>query len=294
MPVRLHCTLDLPPGFRIADMLEFHRRDAQEVAERVGPASVSKGLVWSGAPACLHFVLGAGQVEATLDADTQDAAQDVSALRSMIERMLGLTQAIETFERDWREHPQIGRLIARNPGLRVPVASTPFEAVSWAITGQQISVGAAVAIRRRLIQVAGVAHSGGLLCYPDAARVASLSETELRAAGFSHAKARTLTAFSAAVLDDALPLERWAETMPVDDIRAGLLAVPGIGPWTVSYALLRGFGWLDGSLHGDVAVRRGLERLLGGQEKIGAEEAERWLAGCSPWRALVAAHLWAY
>jgi len=30
--------------------------------------------------------------------------------------------------------------------LRVPVAATPFEALTWAITGQQISVAAAVSI----------------------------------------------------------------------------------------------------------------------------------------------------
>jgi DNA-3-methyladenine glycosylase II len=79
----------------------------------------------------------------------------------------------------------------------------------------------------------------------------------------------------------------------VDEIRARLLALKGIGPWTVDYALLRGFGWLDGSLHGDAAVRRGLQLLLGIEEKVSAKWVEDWLAGFSPWRALVGAHLWA-
>jgi DNA-3-methyladenine glycosylase II len=90
-----------------------------------------------------------------------------------------------------------------------------------------------------------------------------------------------------------LPLDTWADTCPADEIRARLLAVRGIGPWTVNYTLLRGFGWPDGSLHGDVAVRRGLQLLLGRDDKINAAEAEDWLAEFSPWRALVAAHLWA-
>ena len=294
MPARLQCTLPLPTDFRVEDVLAFHRRDAQEVAEQVRAAGFAKGLMWFEAPACLCISFEAGQAEATLDVDGPAGTQDVLALERLVRRMLGLTQTVDAFERTWCTHPLLGGLIARRPGLRVPLAATPFEAVTWGITGQQISVVAAVTIRRRLIQAAGLAHSGGLVCYPDAARVRSLSDTELRAAGFSHAKAKALVAFSDAVLSGALPLDRWVEmTPPVEDIRAGLLAVPGIGPWTVNYALLRGFGWLDGSLHGDVAVRRGLERVLGRQEKIAADEAERWLAVFSPWRALVAAHLWA-
>jgi DNA-3-methyladenine glycosylase II len=69
--------------------------------------------------------------------------------------------------------------------------------------------------------------------------------------------------------------------------------VSGIGPWTVYYALLRGFGWLDGSLHGDAGVRRGLQVLLNSSEKVSEEHARVWLAEFSPWRALVIAHLWA-
>ena len=36
MPV-LNCSLDLPEGFRVADILKFHRRDTQALAERVEP-----------------------------------------------------------------------------------------------------------------------------------------------------------------------------------------------------------------------------------------------------------------
>jgi len=75
-------------------------------------------------------------------------------------------------------------------------------------------------------------------------------------------------------------------------MRERLAAVRGIGPWTINYTLLRGYGWLDGSLHGDVAVRRGLRTLLGAPDKIGEHAAEAWLAEFTPWRALVAAHLW--
>ena len=214
-------------------------------------------------------------------------------LEHMVRRMLGLTQRIEEFEHTYRQHPQLGFLISRAPGLRVPLAATPFEALTWAITGQQISVTAAVAMRRRLIQAAGLRHSGGLDCYPDAGRIARMSEADLRQAGFSQAKTRTLIELSHKVLENLLPLGEWSVTLPVDEMYEKLSLVRGIGPWTISYALLRGFGWLDGSLHGDAAVRRSLQTLLNHSEKVTEDYAKRWLADFSPWRALVAAHLWA-
>ncbi|MDA8232737.1 MAG: hypothetical protein M0006_15510 [Magnetospirillum sp.] len=289
----LACVIALPADFRAADILAFHKRDPLMVAERVGTDTLQKGISWEGRAACLGIAFQAGHAHAELAVDGPSADGGRGRLERMVRRMLGLTQPIEDFERRYRTHPLLGPLIARRPGLRVPLAPTPFEALTWAIAGQQISVRAAVSLRRNLIEAAGLRHSGGLLCYPDAGGVARLTEAELRRAGFSQAKARSLIVAAGKVVEGALPLDAWAGTLPVDDIRERLSRVRGIGPWTVDYTLLRGFGWLDGSLHGDAAFRRELQLLLGIPDRIAENDAKRWLAEFSPWRALVTAHLWA-
>jgi DNA-3-methyladenine glycosylase II len=287
------CLIPLPKNFHSDDFLAFHQRDTRQVAERVEPATLHKGLVWDGYPACLsiRFTTDGAAVQLAVDGVPGNASQE--QLQRMAHRMLGLTQHVEEFEQAYRNHAQLGPLLARKPGLRVPLAASPFEALVWAITGQQISVSAAISIRRRLIQACGLLHSGGLHCFPDAVRIAALSEEGLRSAGFSQTKARTLLALSEGVEHNRLPLEQWLEAPPVDEIRVRLQEIKGIGPWTINYALLRGFGWLDGSLHGDVAVRRNLQVLLNRPLKPDQAETQRWLAQHSPWRALVAAHLWA-
>ena len=64
--------------------------------------------------------------------------------------------------------------------------------------------------------------------------------------------------------------------------RAGLLAIRGIGPWTVSYIAMRALGDRDVFLPGDVGVRRALERLGG------SADPDRW----RPWRSYATMHLW--
>ncbi|WP_309292521.1 3-methyladenine DNA glycosylase 2 [Azonexus sp.] len=287
----VRCRLDLPPNFRTADVLAFHGRDCQVIGERTGPGCLSKGLIWQGRPACLRIAFADGVAEAELAVDGGRA--DDTALVSTVRRLLGLDQPVVAFERAHAAHPQLGPLLVRQSGLRVPLAATPFEALTWAVTGQQISLGVAISLRRKLLLAAGPRHSGGLVCYPDAERLVVLDEAALRAAGFSGSKAQTLLAVSRLVVEGALPLDDWLMEPPAGEIRECLLAVRGIGPWTVDYVLLRGYGWLDGSLHGDAAVRRGLGRLIGMTGTPDAKAAQAWLMPFAPWRALVAAHLWA-
>ncbi|MBC9249267.1 3-methyladenine DNA glycosylase 2 [Pseudomonas alcaligenes] len=288
----LECDLPLPADYRVADLLSFHRRDAQAVAERVTDDGLDKGILWDGQPACLGLRFAAGRVRVTLQLDGA-VAGDSQALQGLAERMLGLTQPVPAFEAAHADHPLLGALIAANRGLRVPQSATPFEALTWAISGQQISLPVAIALRRQLIRLSGRQHSSGLLCYPDAPAVAALDADTLGQAGFSRAKSQTLLLLAREVVEGRLPLDQWLADEPAEAIGERLLALKGIGPWTADYALLRGFARLDGSLHGDAAVRRQLQRLLGAADKLDQPFVRDWLAAFAPWRALVAAHLWA-
>ena len=284
--------MQLPADFRPADFLAFHGRDTRQVAERITGNRIEKGLLWHGHPACLTLDIAPGHADVRLDVagPTPDPA-DVTALAR---HLLGLDQPVAAFEAAHRDHPQLGPLLARQPGRRIPQASTPFEALTWAITGQQISLAAAVSIRRRLIETTNLHHPGGLACYPDADTLARLDHPTLRAAGYSATKAATLLEVARRTADGRLPLDHWLHTRtPADEIRAALAGVRGIGPWTIDYTLLRGFAQMDGSLHGDVAVRRKLQALLGHDTPPTPKETQAWLAQFAPWRALVAALLWA-
>ena len=320
----------LPAAYRLQEVLSFHQRDVEQLAEQVGQTAqglplLRKGLDWDGQPAWMELVWeapaahsaakdcvvgGPLQVRATLHLPAHAAHPGDASVQARwaatVRRMLGLAYPPEALEAAHANHPLLGPLLRAQAGLHVPAAPTAWEALTWAITGQQISVAAAVTLRRRLIRAAGTplpldgCDAAPLFTYPSAAQVAQLGAEGLRAAGYSQSKTRALLALAAQVVSGALPLEGWVQASDAGKIRAAdvdaamqqLLAVPGIGPWTVHYTLLRGLGWPDGSLHGDVAVRKALARLQG-VERITEAQTRDWLAPFAPWRALVAAHLWA-
>lgn len=283
--------ISLPPDYRTADIVTWHVRDPVPVSEKWENNILYKGVTWQGEPACLILHFRDDGVDAQLQA--AGAETDEAAFAGMVRKILGLDQDIRSFEHSVGNHPDLGPLVQRQKGLRVPIAASPYEALVWAIVGQQISVQAAISIRRRFVQAVGQTHSSGLLCHPDAATVASTPADTLRQSGLSAAKVHTLHTVSQAIAQGEL---LWPERLDHENapaLQEQLMRIRGIGVWTADYTLLRGFGWLDGSLHGDAAVRRSLRTLLQHDEPVSAEYARTWLMPFSPWRALAAAHLWA-
>ena len=259
----LSCSFEQPHDFRELHILAFHNRDTLAVAEQVDGRTLRKGLACNGHASSLTIRFRDRCIDAELAIDGPMNEGGSDSLKFMVHRMLGLTQRIEDFELTYRAHSQLGPLIARQPGLRVPLSATPFEALTWTVTGQQISVKAAISQRRKLILVAGLKHSGGFSCYPDAQQIARLTALDLHQAGFSQTKAQTLMTLSRMIQENRLLLDSWMiAAPPVDEIHEQLLRIRCICPRTINYALLRGFGWLDESWQGDAAVRRGLQALL--------------------------------
>jgi len=286
---RIELALELPPDYRRQDVFSFHGRDAEGLAERIEGERIRKGVMVDGVPTVLAIDLGAqpGKALCTVDADGELAPDQAGEL---LRNVLGLRIAPEPFEAAVAGDPLFAPLVARERGLRVIQSATVFEALSWAIIGQQINLGFAIALRRTFIALAGRAHPSGLWCYPEAGDAARLDLDDLTSRKFSRAKAETLLRLARLVDEGTLDLRRDADLPAVSE---RLLAVKGIGPWTVNYALLRGYGFADCSLEGDVAVRTAIGRLLGSAERPNLAEAAAFLAAYRPQRTMAAAHLWA-
>jgi AraC family transcriptional regulator of adaptative response / DNA-3-methyladenine glycosylase II len=96
------------------------------------------------------------------------------------------------------------------------------------------------------------------------------------------ARGRSLVALAAAVADGSLVLDAGSERAGT---RAALLALPGIGPWTADYLLMRALGDPDVYLGTDLGIRQALARLPG--------SATLDPGATAPWRSYLTHHLWA-
>ncbi|WP_295996153.1 DNA-3-methyladenine glycosylase 2 [Rugamonas sp.] len=286
--------LALPAGYRLDDVLAFHSRDQESLAEQVGARRLRKGVLLGGVALEFDIAFDAALASAscTVLADGAPTPALEAAARDVVLNILGLRIDPQPFLDFAADDKLFGALTRAQPGLRIVQSATLFEALTWAIIGQQINLPFAIALRRSFVLLAGRRHGGGLWCYPAAAEAARLDVDALTGRKFSRAKAETLLRLARLVDSGELALEL-TPSRGIDAVAAALLAVKGIGPWTVNYGLLRGYGYADCSLHGDVAIRTALHHLLGGEARPDIAQTEKILERYRPHRTMAAAHLWA-
>jgi DNA-3-methyladenine glycosylase II len=165
--------------------------------------------------------------------------------------------------------------------MRPPCFPTVFEAVVNAVACQQLSLDVGIHLLSRLARRFGPAVPGPVTRYgfPAPGRLAAADPAELRALGFSTAKARTITAIAGQAAAGALDLEALRDAGD-DRAMSTLLGLPGIGRWSAEYVMLRGLARYHVLPGDDVGARNNLRRRFGLSEDAGYDAAatlsRRW------------------
>jgi AraC family transcriptional regulator of adaptative response / DNA-3-methyladenine glycosylase II len=183
----------------------------------------------------------------------------------------------------------IGEIVKGAPGRRVPGVVDPDELAIRAVLGQQISLSGAATLAARLVDeygeplrqpIGSVTH-----LFPSAT---ALAHTDPDRLAMPRSRRRALIGLAAALAGGHISLD--AGRVDRTDTERLLLALPGIGPWTVAYIAMRALRDPDAFMPTDLGVRHGLERLgHDGRPASAGRVAERW----RPYRAYATQHLWA-
>jgi AraC family transcriptional regulator of adaptative response / DNA-3-methyladenine glycosylase II len=287
--------MQLPAGFRAAEALAYHGRDAEGPAERrIGEDGLIKALSLDGIPTILELTFAAETLTCRVVSDARLSPAAMAEAHHIARRMVGLASDAIGFETRAKRDAGIRRLIGGQPGLRIPLTPTLFESLAWAIIGQQINLAFATSLRRSLIEIAGqpVPGASGMRLHPDADAVAALKPTDLTSQRFSRSKAAYLIDAARLIASGDLDLAALADGS-VRQAENRLLAIRGLGPWTSNYIMLRGFGFGDAVPVGDSALATALQRFFGLDARPDARETAQLMAPFAPHRSLATCHFWA-
>ena len=282
--------LQLPAGYRAEEILAYHDRDRESPCERVQGARIFKALLVPEGGVVLEVSLEGEGAWCRIHAGHTLSRESLAQLHFSALRMLGLTGEVSQFEARMTREAKTARFFARRKGLRVPLIPTGFDALCWAIIGQQIHVAFAAALRREIIALAGE-RIGDMRAHPTAARVADLDASALTKRRYSRSKADYLVGAAREVAEGRLDIEKLCEGSAVAAEKT-LTAVRGIGTWTARYAMLR-TGFADAAPVGDSALATALQRLYAMPERPAHEDVDRMMKTFSPNRSLATCHLWA-
>jgi DNA-3-methyladenine glycosylase II len=183
-----------------------------------------------------------------------------------------------------RRDPVLKQLIAVVGPCTFRHEPNGFAALVGSIISQQISIRAAASIQARLLAAIGKRRlsPGALL---------ALSDEQLRAAGLSSSKVRSLRDLAEKVHGGEVPLRRLAR-LEDEEVIASLLPVRGIGRWTAQMFLMFSLGRPDVLPVDDLGLRAGVQRAYGMAELPDraslTELAEPW----RPFRSVATWYFW--
>ena len=260
------CLLRLPlkNPFNARQLFSFLEGRALPELEAVSGCGYRRQL---GSGAWLEARMLDDMLDVDLPPHLQERTEDIV---KRLTRLFDLEADAGTIDDHLARHPDLARRVRAAPGIRVPGVWDPFEGVVRAILGQQVSVARATALAGLLCARFG---DGG---FPDAP---TLAEADVAEIGLPRMRGSAISAVAARVAKEGTG---WLED--AEGLRAGLLDISGIGPWTAEYAAMRVARDPDAFPDTDW----GVVKALG----VKGAAARKWAEPLRPWRAYAVMHLW--
>jgi DNA-3-methyladenine glycosylase II len=182
---------------------------------------------------------------------------------------------------------KLAQIIAASPACDFAPHTDYYGALVNSIIGQQLSVKAAAAIKKRFRELFGSEN------YPSPEAILEKSTEDLRAVGLSFAKIKYIRDLAEHVLDGRLTFKNLA-AQTNQEIITELTDVKGIGEWTVHMFLMFCVGRLDVLPTGDLGVRNAVRNIYGFQDAPSPAEVKEIAAKNSwhPYETVASWYLW--
>jgi AraC family transcriptional regulator of adaptative response / DNA-3-methyladenine glycosylase II len=281
IPAGAPLILSLPyrPPFDFDGLLAFYARHSIEGLETFAAGRMTRIVSMDGKAGKISISNDGKRNRLLIEYGFPETAA-IGSILNKVRRMFDLDSDPLLIANAMDADKAFARFHSKRPGIRIPTGWDPFETAIGTILGQLVSVSQGRKLVGDLVKLHGEpmdAPSDGkpVLAFPSARK---LARADLGRLGTTGKRKETLAAFAKEVASGNLSLE---PTQSVEDFKAKLLAIPGIGPWTADYMALRVLGHADAFPATDLILARAL--------KIHSREA---IAKLSPWRGYAAILLW--
>jgi len=216
-------------------------------------------------------------------------------IRNYITEWFDLGTDIKPFYNVVSENRLLKDLIKKYYGLRLIGIPDLFEALCWAIIGQQINLTFAYTLKRRFVETFGEEikfNNRNYFLFPTPQNLLKVSINDLMNLQFTGKKSEYIIDLAHKINLGELPNKSELENLGYKEAKNILLEIRGVGEWTADYVLMKCLRFTEALPVGDVGLHNAIKDLLNLQNKPSIEEINKIFDECKSWQAYSAFYLW--
>nr|WP_102275795.1 DNA-3-methyladenine glycosylase [Cytobacillus massiliigabonensis] len=189
----------------------------------------------------------------------------------------------------------LNRLVHKYDGLRMVCMPDLFEALVWAIIGQQINLTFAYTLKKRFVEQFGECLSferKQFWLFPSFEKIAGIDIDDLKSLQITARKAEYIIGVAKAMLNGEIIKENMLQKLDYQQAKQSLMAIRGVGAWTADYVLMKCLHYTCAFPIADVGLHNALKKQLGLAQKPTIEEINHIAANWEGWEAYATFYLW--
>ncbi|WEG12861.1 DNA-3-methyladenine glycosylase [Pullulanibacillus sp. KACC 23026] len=283
-----------PKEFNFEECLVFLGRSNQEVLHQIKEGSVYKLIkVDDTLILCkIGASLNSMKVEFPISIPSSHARQKVA---EYIWEWFDLDQELGEFYRLAGQDKILETLVYKYYGLRIMCIPDLFEALVWAIMGQQINLTFAYTLKKRFVEQYGESltfEGETFWLFPSFEKIASINVDDLRKLQFTNRKAEYIIGIAKAMAGGGLTKDLLLQMKDYQQIQKSLMMVRGVGAWTADYVMMKCLHITASFPIADVGLHNALKNLLGLERKPSIEEIKEYALNWRGWQSYATFYLW--
>lgn len=224
------------------------------------------------------------------------SARLMAEVERFVKRIFSLHQDIRPYYLEVSGDEVLSRLSKEFYGFKPPLAPTLYEALVWAIIGQQLNLSFIYSLKSRLVMKYGPKchyNSRRYYGFPSPQDLSAATYDDLRGMQFSGRKAEYIIHLARDITNNHINTDS-VEQMDDELAIEHLTKIKGVGRWTAEYALLRGAGRWSVIPADDIGIRNAVTHFYRYKNQVNGREvrrrAEEWgqYKGCAAFYLLFA------
>jgi DNA-3-methyladenine glycosylase II len=283
-----------PEEFSFNECLLFLGRSEHEVLHQIIDDSLYKLVKIDGE----LILLKIRRNSLTITVDFPISAPSKSCrekIASYLYEWFDLNQDLGNFYEMANQDIVLKQLTHKYYGLRIMCIPDLFEAMTWAIMGQQINLTFAYTLKKRFVEQFGecLTYEGHTFwLFPDCEKISKIEIDNLRKLQFTSRKAEYIIGVAKAISSGQLTKESLLLLQEYQLVHNSLMAIRGVGAWTADYVMMKCLHHPTAFPIADVGLHNALKQQLELERKPTIEEIKEMAKNWEGWQAYATFYLW--